>query len=311
MILTVTLNTSIDKLYLIDSLAPYEVMRVKKVNNTAGGKGLNVSRVAALSGEYVTAMGFVGGHNGELFKSLIDNQNITSDFTQVKSETRCCVNVFDTGRRKSTEFLEPGSPVTQEELESFLGEFTRFLPQVDVVAISGSMPKGTPADFYAKLVALAKKQGKPVILDTSGEALKAALPSCPTWIKPNADEIRQITNTDVGSFESVIAAAKLLHEGGVENVAVSLGKDGVAVVCSSGVYRGYTPDIPVVNTVGCGDSMVAGFAVGIARHYSIEDTIRYSIAVSTANALTQETGSFRQEDLDMVLPQVRVVKLSD
>lgn len=309
MILTITLNTSVDKFYLIDSLHPYGVMRVKEVNNTAGGKGLNVSRIAALLGENVTAMGFVGGHNGELFKSLITGGNITKAFTETKVETRCCVNIFDTEKKKSTEFLEPGSPVTEDELSNLLEEFNRQLQLADVVTISGSMPKGTPVDFYARLIEIARKQGKPVILDTNGEALKAALPAGPTWIKPNADEIRQITNADVSSFDSIIAAAKLLHENGVANVAVSLGKDGVIVVCDSGVYRGITPDIPIVNTVGCSDSMVAGFAVGTARGYSIEETICYAIAVSTANALTKETGSFRSEDLKRILPQVKAIKL--
>lgn len=309
MILTVTLNTSVDKFYRVDRLHPYEVMRVKEVNNTAGGKGLNVSRVAALSGEQVTAMGFVGGCNGELFKSLISGENITPAFTQIKAETRCCVNVFDGEAKKSTELLEPGSPVTEEERHRFLEEYRRRLPDAEVVAISGSMPKGIPVDFYASLIEIARKQGKQVILDTNGQALQSALPAGPAWIKPNADEIRQITNADVGSFDSVIAAAKQLQQGGVANVAVSLGKDGVAVVCGSGVYRGITPDIPVVNTVGCGDSMVAGFAVGTVRGYSVEEIIRYAVAVSTANALTRETGSFRAEDLERILPQVKVVRL--
>lgn len=309
MILTITLNTSVDKFYLVDSLHPHEVMRVKEVSNTAGGKGLNVSRVAALSGEKVTAMGFVGGHNGELFQSLITGENITKAFTKIKAETRCCINVFEAEKKKSTELLEPGSPVSKEELQKFLEEFHHQLPSADVVAISGSMPQGVPVDFYALLITIARKQGKPVILDTNGAALKAALPACPSWIKPNADEIRQITDTDVNSYESVISAAKLLHESGVANVAVSLGKAGVIVVCNDGVYHGITPDISIVNTVGCGDSMVAGFAVGTARGDSMEETIRYAIAVSTANALTKETGSFRTEDLERILPQVKVIEL--
>ena len=95
MILTVTLNASIDKLYLVEKLAPYSVSRVQEVVNTAGGKGLNVSRVAALAGGHVTAMGFVGGYNGQLFQSLITTPGITPAFTQVQGETRCCINVRD------------------------------------------------------------------------------------------------------------------------------------------------------------------------------------------------------------------------
>lgn len=306
MILCVSLNASIDKLYLLGRLCPHEVMRVDEVCNTAGGKGMNVARVAALAGERVCAMGFVGGHNGELFESLICETNIEKHFTHVRAETRCCVNVRDRETNRSTEFLEPGNPVTPGDVARFLSEFEALLPGADVVTISGSMPKGVPADFYGVLVRAARGRGIPVILDSSGEALKNALSAKPTMIKPNSDEVRQLLGVDIGSRRELIAAAETLRRGGVGTVAVSLGKDGVLVACGAGVFRGVTPDIPVVNTVGCGDSMVAGFAVSMARRASAEESIRYAVAVSTANALTPATGFFRQEDLERLLGEVGV-----
>lgn len=309
MILTVTLNASVDKLYLLDSLRPHRVMRVREVHNTAGGKGLNVSRVAALAGERVTAMGFVGGHNGALFESLITEKGIEKHFTHVQSETRCCVNVRDQETNQSTEFLEPGNPVTPQEVQQFLSDYETQLPRADVVAISGSMPKGVPVDFYEELVKLARRYEKPVLLDSSGDALKNALSAGPTMIKPNADEIRQLLQVDIHSRNDVIAAARQLHRKGIALVAVSMGKDGVLVVSKEGVYHGITPDIPVVNTVGCGDSMVAGFAVTMARGEPLVEQIRYAVAVSTANALTKETGFFHQKDLEQLLRQVRVEQL--
>ena len=309
MILTVTLNASIDKFYLVDALRPYEVARVREVNNTAGGKGLNVSRVAALAGEPVTAMGFVGGHNGALFESLIVEPGITKRFTHTAAETRCCINVRDEAAGRSTEFLEPGAPVSPGEVEAFLRDFSRQLPAADVVVLSGSMPQGLPVDFYAVLVRLARQAGKPVLLDTSGPALRAALEARPTLIKPNGDEVRQLLGDAARTREELAAAARRLRDGGVGTVAVSLGRDGVLVADEEGVYQGLTPDLPVVNTVGCGDSMVAGFAVGLARGWPLPQRIRYAVAVSTANALTQATGSFRPADLEALLPQVRVERL--
>lgn len=309
MILTVTLNASVDKLYVLERLLPHEVMRVREVNNTAGGKGLNVARVAALAGERVAAAGFVGGCNGRLFESLLRGRGIEQHFTRVQSETRCCINVRDEETGGSTEFLEPGNPVTPEEVRQFLADFSALLPEADVVTISGSMPGGVPADFYGTLVRAAKAAGLPVLLDASGAALKNALAAGPTLIKPNAGELRQLLAAGIGSRRELIAAAQRLHNGGIDDVAVSLGKDGVLVVCREGVFHGVTPDIPVVNTVGCGDGMVAGFAVGMARRAPMEGTIRYAVAISTANALTRETGFFRQEDLAALLPQVRVEKL--
>lgn len=309
MILTVTLNASVDKLYVLDRLSPYEVMRVKEVNNTAGGKGLNVSRAAALAGERVTAMGFVGGYNGMLLESLIREDGIEKQFTHVRAETRCCVNVRDEETNRSTEFLEPGSPVTPEEVQRFLSDFKAQLPKAGAVTISGSMPRGVPEDFYGVLVREARRQRIPVILDSSGPALKNALSAGPSMIKPNSDEIRQLFNVEIGSRQDLIAAAKQLRQSGIAAVAVSLGKDGVLVVCGEGVYHGITPDVPVVNTVGCGDSMVAGFAVSMVRREPMKQAIRFAVAVSTANALTKETGSFRQEDLVKLLGQIRVEQL--
>ncbi|HBN81294.1 MAG TPA: 1-phosphofructokinase [Ruminococcaceae bacterium] len=309
MILTVTLNTSVDKLYVLNRLRPHEVMRVGEVNNTAGGKGLNVSRAAALLGERVAAMGFVGGHNGALFESLIREDGIEKRFTHVRAETRSCINVRDLETNRSTEFLEPGNPVTAEEVQNFLRDFEAELPSADVVTISGSMPKGVPPDFYASLIETARRRRKPVLLDTSGAALKNALAAKPALIKPNADEIRGLLHADASSQRELIAAAERLHQGGVSIVAVSLGKEGVLVVCGGGVYRGVTPDVPVVNTVGCGDSMVGAFAVGLARRTPMEEAIRCAVAVSTANALTKATGFFHQKDLMELLPRVRVERL--
>lgn len=309
MILTVTLNASVDKLYVLDRLSPYTVMRVKEVNNTAGGKGLNVSRVAAQAGERVIAMGFVGGYNGMLFESLIKEDGIEKHFTHTRSETRCCVNIWDTQTNQSTEFLEPGNPVTPQEVRQFLADFEKQLPRADVVAISGSMPKGVPADFYGELVQAARRQKKPVILDTSGDALKNSLSSRPTMIKPNFEEMQQLLNEKIGSRQELIAAAKKLQQSGIAIVAVSLGKDGVLVACGDDVYRGVAPKISAVNTVGCGDSMVAGFAVSMARQKTIEESIRYAVAISAANALTKETGSFIQEDFERLLEKTQVKKL--
>lgn len=309
MITTVTMNASVDKLYLVEQIEPGTVMRVQSCNNTAGGKGVNVSRVAALLGERVLATGIVGGHAGRYIEDLLRANDIQSDFAQAPIETRCCINIRDLATGRHTELLEPGAKVDADVLDAFYQKYQSATRQSTVVAISGSMPTGTPEDYYAKLVAHARTQGKKAIVDTSGNALKHCLAAKPTMIKPNIDEIRQILQVDTASRADVIAAAKRIHSEGIEIVAVSLGRDGVLVAHESGVYQGITPDIPVVNTVGCGDSMVAGFAVGLSREENISDTIRLAVAVSTANALCMETASFRQADLNAILPQVRVEKL--
>lgn len=309
MILTVTLNTAVDKQYIIDEMQAKTVMRVEKVINTAGGKGLNVSRVASLGDEKVCAMGFVGGNNGKLFLSLIDDENIEKAFTFADGETRCCINVRDKVSGKSTEFLEPGFEMTEQDLENFISDYKAKLPLADIVTICGSMPKGVPTSFYKTLIEIAKEFGKDVILDTSGEALNVSLSAKPWLVKPNTDEIKQILNVDINNMDEIIESAHKIRAIGPENVAVSLGKDGVLVVTENGVFKGITPDIPVKNTVGCGDSMVAGFAVGKTRAWSMEETIAYAVAVSTANALSLGTGTYDKKDLEMVTPMIKVEKI--
>lgn len=309
MITTVTLNLSVDKLYLVTELQDYTVMRVKQVSNTAGGKGLNVSRVASLLGEEVTALGFAGGFNGDFVRQEIENQGIKASFTRVKSQTRCCVNVRDSSTGKHTEFLEPGAPVTKDEQKSFLETYRKQLSSSRVVAISGSVPQGVPVDFYGTLTSLAKEEQIPVIVDTSGALLHEVIKAKPTMIKPNVDELGQLLGKKLDSLEEAVCAAVSLQQSGIPYVAVSLGKHGAILACKEGVFRGTTPDIPVVNTVGCGDSMVAGFAVSMSKGLSAKEMLRLAIAVSTANALHIQTGYFEQESFDKVLPLVEAEKI--
>lgn len=309
MITTVTLNTSVDKLYLVEKLEDYTVMRVKKVSNTAGGKGLNVSKVAYLLGEKVSALGFAGGFNGSYVSSLLEAQGVQARFTRIQAETRSCINIRELSTGKHTEFLEPGAPVTEDECGEFLAGYRGALPNSQVVTISGSVPAGVGTGFYGKLVSMAKQAGIPAIVDTSGALLAETVKAKPTMIKPNTDEIGQLLGRKVESRQEVIDAAWELHRAGIPYVVVSLGKDGSVMACDQGVFQGVTPDIPVVNTVGCGDSMVAGFAVAMARGQGPEEMLRLATAVSTANALNMQTGNFEQEDLDRVFPLVSVRKL--
>lgn len=305
MITTVTLNVAIDKAYVVDSMNKGEVMRVKTCSNTAGGKGLNVAKVVKLCKEEVLAAGFVGGHAGAYVEDLLKEQKVECRFVHTSGETRSCINVL-AADGSSTEFLEPGEPVTEENVAQFLKEFDSIIEQSQVITISGSVPQGVPVDIYASLIKKIKAAGKKVILDTSGKLLENSISACPTMIKPNDDEIEALLGVPVTNTEEIIAGAKKLHEMGIEVVVVSLGGDGALVVTDKGVLHGKPPKIKVVNTVGCGDSMTAAFAVGFARGYEIEETLRYAVAVSAANAMNMRTGYFVQKDMEDILPQVEI-----
>lgn len=309
MILTVTLNVAIDKRYVVEKLSINTVNRVKECSYSAGGKGLNVSRVASIAGADILATGFVGGHAGAYVIEALENQNVKSDFIRVNGESRSCINIFDETNRTQTEFLEPGVSVTNDNKKDMLNKFTQLLEQCKIVTISGSVPRGIDGSFYKELIQITKKHKKKVILDTSGKLLEDAMEAKPTMIKPNSDEIEMLIGREIKDREDLIDIACDIQKSGIEVVAVSLGKDGSIIVCEEGVYQAIVPTIDAVNTVGCGDSMIAGFAVGFEKDLSMIDTIKLASAISAANAMNVETGFYKTEDMKIILPKVRVIKL--
>lgn len=310
MILTVTLNAAIDKRYVVRGFQEGEVNRVVECAYTPGGKGLNVSKPASIAGAEVVATGFVGGHAGNYIVDSLKDFHIRSEFYHMAAESRSCINIWDEEKKKQTEFLEPGFTVEAKDFEGFIQKFTELVKDADVVAMSGSVPKGLDGTAYQKLVAIVKAAGKKVILDTSGKLLKMGIEAKPTMVKPNIDEIRMLTGSRCDSREELIEAAKKIHAAGVEVVAISLGADGSVLVCEDGVFQAVVPRIDAVNTVGCGDSMIAGFALGFERGLSIEESMKLASAISAAAALREETGFFVKEDMERIYEQVEIRKLS-
>lgn len=284
------------------------VMRVAAVRNTAGGKGLNVARNVKLCGEKVHATGLVGGYNGKYLESLLKKDEITYEFEHIKGETRSCINILDP-KYRSTEYLEPGCEVSEEEEESFLAHFPEIIKDSDVITLSGSVPKGISKEIYRKLVELAKESGKQVILDTSGELLEHGMEGRPSMVKPNQDELELLFHTKIESREQVISYAKEIHAKGIPYVVISLGGEGALLVCDKGVFQGIPPKVEVENTVGCGDSMVAAFAVAFSRKYEPKEALAYAVSVATANAMSPNTGDFDPAVSEELKKKVQMIEL--
>ena len=226
MILTVTMNPSIDISYPLDELKIDTVNRVVDVTKTAGGKGLNVTRVLSEFGDSVVATGLVGGKLGEFLVEHIDDK-VTKRFFSIQGETRNCIAILHGDNQ--TEILEKGPEVLEQEGQDFLAHFENLLDTVEVVAISGSLPAGLPVDYYASLVELANHAGKPVVLDCSGAALQAVLdsPHKPTVIKPNNEELSQLLGREIS--KDLDELKEVLQEplfDGIEWIIVSLGANG-------------------------------------------------------------------------------------
>ncbi len=307
MITTVTMNASLDKAYFMDEkIENGTVMRVRESRTSAGGKGVNVARVIKICGQEVQATGLVGGFNGKQLEALMEQDEIRHAFIHADGETRCCINILDS-EYGSTEYLEPGFKVSEKEKQEFLREFPEIIKNSSVVTISGSIPRGLPKDIYATMITIAKSMGKVVILDSSGEPLKAGLEAHPDMIKPNQDEMEQLFQTKIQNQEEVIQyAKKLQQEYKIPYVVVSLGKAGSLLVSKENVYLAKVPKLEVVNTVGCGDSMVGGFAVALERGYEAKEALRYASAVASANAMSPNTGKFETEQCEEILEQIEI-----
>ncbi len=309
MITTVTMNASLDKAYFMkEQIVNGTVMRLDSCRTSAGGKGVNVARVAALCGAKVKATGLTGGFNGQQLEALLDKDGIVHQFVHVSGETRCCINILDQ-KYGSTEYLEPGCEISDDEEQQFMQMYPDIIRDSDVVTISGSIPRGMKSDIYGRMITIAKAMGKEVILDSSGETLSQGIKSCPTVVKPNRDEIEQLFDIKIHSMQDVIRYAEKIRDIGIPYVVVSLGKEGALLVCEEGVFHGRPPEVEVVNTVGCGDSMVGALAVALERKYKVKESLKYAAAAATANAMSPNTGDFDPKDLENLLKQVTVEQI--
>ena len=308
MITTLTFNPSIDRTYTVSDINIGQVQRVISVNSTAGGKGLNVTKVCKILGEDPLAMGFIGGFNGEYIKNELEKLEIKSKFTPISQETRNCLNIID-GNLTSTEFLEKGPTVQENDLMRFEKDLDDILENTKILVASGSYCQNMPIDYYRLIGEKCKKQNIKFILDTSGESLKVALDSNPYLIKPNIDEIKQLLNLEIDSKDELIDAAKTLLNMGAQNVCISLGKDGMIYLNKNELYEVKVPKIEAISAVGSGDSTIAGFSVGILRGYNSIELLKLANACGISNALNVETGFVELDKVREFYEQVIVNKL--
>lgn len=311
MILTVTMNPAIDTAYHLDHLVIDDVNRVAP-RKTAGGKGLNVSRVLRQLGDEVVATGLLGGHMGAYMGDLMDADGIDHDFAPIAGETRVCISILHEDNQ--TELLESGPEVSADELAAFTVKFEALVAKADCVTISGSLPKGVPAGYYVELLAMAADAGVPVLLDTSGAALDAALdaPCGPALVKPNLTEINDLLGTsytpdDLQELRDRLAGDSRFS--GIPWVVVSMGAAGSVAFHDGRVYRATSTPIEAVNATGSGDSTIAGFAHAIAAGMEAADVLRYGNACGKLNAMDPRTGHLVMEKWEEVFEDIRVVEM--
>lgn len=309
-ILTVSLNAAVDVVYHADHFAVDRINHVHSARRMAGGKANNVARVLAALGQPVIATGFAGGANGQFIQEDLHDRGVATAFVPTPVENRVCTTVIDAAGKTLTEIRERGQSLTEQDGDRFIAQFARLLERADLVIISGSLPPGLPEDFYGRLVSQAFQQTQVrCIVDASGSALRGVLPASPYLLKPNLDELQEWAGTPLPDERAVVKAARRLIEEGPLVVAVSLGARGLILVSPEGGWRVVPPAVTPLNTVGSGDSLVAGFAAGLMQGLPAEEILRLAVACGTANALTADVAHVDPADLDRLRPQVRVERL--
>ncbi|MEV5149434.1 1-phosphofructokinase family hexose kinase [Streptomyces sp. NPDC052727] len=302
MILTVTLNTALDITYRVRSLRPHASHRVSEVIERPGGKGVNVARVLAALGHEVTVTGFAGGGTGRTIRDrLTGTPGLTDALVPVAGATRRTIAVVDELSGDTTQLNEPGPQIEPAEWGAFLDRYEELLGGASAVALCGSLPPGVPVGAYANLVRTARSAGVPVLLDTSGEPLRRGVAARPDIIKPNADELAELT----GSHDP-LRATQDARRRGARAVVASLGPDGLLAVTPEGRWRAVPPALEFGNPTGAGDAAVAGLLSGLPDQLPWPDRLTRAVALSAATVRSPTAGDFDRAAYEKLLARVPV-----
>ncbi|MFF1319105.1 MULTISPECIES: 1-phosphofructokinase family hexose kinase [unclassified Streptomyces] len=302
MILTVTLNTALDITYRVRALRPHASHRVSEVTERPGGKGLNVARVLAALGHEVTVTGFTGGATGRVVQERLTGvPGVVDALLPVSGPTRRTIAVVDERTGDTTQLNEPGPTVTPAEWSAFQEAYDDLLASASVVALCGSLPPGVPVGAYAGLVRSAKAAEVPVLLDTGGEALRRGVAARPDIIKPNADELAELT----GSHEP-LRATQDARRRGARTVVASLGEAGLLAVTPEGRWQATPPTRLHGNPTGAGDAAVAGLLSGLVEKLPWPDRLTRATALSAATVVSPTAGEFDRATYEEFLNRVAV-----
>ncbi|MER7957291.1 1-phosphofructokinase family hexose kinase [Streptomyces sp. NPDC096030] len=303
MILTVTLNTALDLTYRVPALTPHASHRVTQVIERPGGKGLNVARVLAALGHETVVTGFAGGSTGEILRGHLTATPVRDELVPIAGHTRRTVAIADTTTGDTTQLNEPGPAITPAEWSTLTTRYTGLLAGASAVALCGSLPPGIHVGAYAELIRLARAAGVPVLLDTSGEPLRRGIAARPDVVKPNADELAQLT----GSREPH-RATRDARRRGAHAVVSSLGPQGMLAATPDGLWHAAPPAAVKGNPTGAGDSAVAGLLAGLVDRLPWPDRLTHAVALSAATVLSPVAGEFDRGAYEELLPRVTVTE---
>lgn len=300
MIYTITFNPALDYILQIDKFEMGKINRTRDEKIFPGGKGLNVSIVLKNLGVKSTALGFIGGFTGEELRRLIEEKEIKTDFIKLKNgKTRINVKIDSA---EETALNTNGPEITEEEIQELMDKIQEIKAE-DIVILSGNVPKGVKNNIYELICVNLQKNGVTYIVDATKELLVNVLKYEPFLIKPNKEELEETFKVKIQTKEEVIEYAKKLQIMGARNVLISLGGEGgILVTEKQEVFISKAPKGKAINTVGAGDSMVAGFVAGYEKSKDYEQAFKLGIATGSASAFSMELAT--KEKVEILLKQI-------
>lgn len=300
MIYTVTFNPAIDYVMKTDCIKQGETNRSKQEEIYFGGKGINVSVVLKELGVDSCALGFIAGFTGKALADALGNKGITTDFVTLQNGfTR--INVKLKGSEE-TEINGCGPEIDEDALGELFGKLGK-LGKDDTLVLAGSIPSSLPSDIYEKIMLTLVNKSVRFVVDASGKLLRDTLKYKPFLIKPNKAELSGLFGKTLETDKEIIECAKKLRDEGAINVLVSMAGDGSVLIDENGnVHRAGAPKGTVINSVGAGDSMVAGFIAGYSETGDYGYALRLGTAAGSATAFSRDLAS--REKIDEILKEI-------
>jgi len=296
-IATLTLNPTVDSSCEAERVAPMTKVRTKAQRFDPGGGGINVARVLDRLGEKVDAIYLAGSVSGDLLESLLVDRGIRQTRLPIAGPTRMSIAVFERATGQEYRFVPEGPVVTEAEWQAAIDHCAA--QDVSWLIASGSLPRGIPTDFYARLARACAHEGRKLVLDTSGPALAEAMEAGGYHVvKANQEEFEELLGHKLPDIDAIKSAAHdCVHSGMVEMLAISLAEQGGVLATCEGVIHMPAPQVEVHSATGAGDSVVAGMVHGLLRGESPESVLCWGIAAGAAAVLTPGTDLCQAEDV--------------
>lgn len=303
MIYTVTLNPSIDLVVEVANFQINQINRIERECKFPGGKGINVSRVLNTIGVPSVALGFIGGFTGAFIQGALESEGIQTDLVKIQEDTRINIKL-KTG--KETEMNAQGPALTEQNIRELYKKLES-LQQGDFLVLAGSIPPSLPKTFYSDLTRMYRTRGVKVVVDAGGNVLAEVLQNKPFLVKPNHHELSDLFGVAIKTFDEIISYGKKVVEMGAENVIVSMAGDGALLFTNGEVYKASIPKGEVVNSVGAGDSLVAGFIGTYAKEQNFCKAFQMAVASGSATTFSKDLAS--KEKIDFLFDQVTIKKI--